>query len=89
VLTAGLRFNEPLPLHIHNSMSVGYVDQISNPAFFLPGASALKSEHAVEFSTLLDVAPMMLVQPVIQYYANAGGGTGHAIVFGFRTKVDF
>ena len=25
LLTAGLRFNEPLPLHIHNTMSLGYV----------------------------------------------------------------
>ena len=32
---------------------------------------------------------MLLVQPVIQYYANVGGGTGRAVVFGFRTKVEF
>src|SRR4029077_18094970 len=25
MLTAGLRFTEPLPLHIHNTMSLGYV----------------------------------------------------------------
>jgi hypothetical protein len=34
-------------------------------------------------------APMLLLQPVIQYYANVGGGTGRAVVFGFRTKVEF
>jgi len=48
-----------------------------------------KPEHGIEFNTLLDVAPMLLVQPVIQYYANVGGGTGRAVVFGFRTKVEF
>ncbi len=39
--------------------------------------------------TLLDVVPMVLLQPVIQYYANVGGGTRRAVVFGFRAKVDF
>lgn len=37
----------------------------------------------------MDVAPMVLFQPVIQYYANAGGGSHHAVVLGFRTKVEF
>jgi hypothetical protein len=31
----------------------------------------------------------LLLQPVIQYYANAGAGTGQAVVFGFRAKVEF
>jgi hypothetical protein len=32
---------------------------------------------------------LMLVQPVLQYFANVGG-TGHsAVVFGLRTKVEF
>jgi porin len=46
-LTAGLHFNEPIPLHIHNA-----------------GALA---ERAVECSVLLDVAPMLPLQPVVQY----------------------
>jgi hypothetical protein len=29
------------------------------------------------------------VQPVIQYYANAGGRAQRSVVFGFRTKVEF
>jgi len=32
---------------------------------------------------------MIIVQPVIQYYANVGGGAQRAVVFGFRTKVEF
>ncbi len=89
LLTAGLRFNEPLPLRIHNTMSLGYVRNSLSPDFLPPGMSSWKTEQGVEFNALLDVAPMLLLQPVIQYYANVGGGTNRAVVFGFRTKVEF
>ena len=88
LLTAGLRFNEPLPLPIHNTMSLGYVRNSLSRQFFPPGMPP-RSENAFEFNMLLDPAPMLLVQPVVQYYANAGGGPNHAVVFGFRTKVEF
>jgi porin len=88
-LTAGLRFNEPLPVHFHNTMSIGYVQNRLSAQFLPPGLHDFKPEHAVEFNALLDVAPMLLMQPVIQYFANVGGGTQHAVVLGFRTKVDF
>jgi hypothetical protein len=42
-----------------------------------------------EWTRLLDVLPMLLLQPVIQYYANVGGGAQRAVVFGFRTQVEF
>ena len=89
LLTAGLRFNEPLPLPIHNTMSFGYVRNCLNQQFAEPGSSPWKSEHGLEFNALLDVAPMILLQPVIQYYANVGGRNQRAVVFGFRTKVEF
>jgi porin len=85
MLTAGLRFNEPLPLPIHNTMSLGYVrNRLSHQ--FVPQA---RPEHGIEFNTLLDPLPMLLLQPVIQYYANVGGTTQHDVVFGFRAKVEF
>jgi porin len=87
-LTAGLRFNEPLPVNFHNTMSLGYVRNMLSPQFFPPGMPP-KTEQAVEFNTLLDVLPMLLLQPVVQYYANVGGGAHRAVVFGFRTKVEF
>jgi porin len=87
-LTAGLRFNEPLPVNFHNTMSLGYVRNMLSPQFFPPGRPA-KTEQAVEFNTLLDPLPMLLLQPVIQYYSDVGGGTHRAVVFGFRTKVEF
>jgi carbohydrate-selective porin OprB len=88
-LTAGVRFNEPLPLHIHNTMSLGYVRNSLSAQFLPPGTPAWKTEHGVEFNTLFDPLPMLLVQPVIQYYANVGGRAQRAVVFGFRTKVEF
>jgi carbohydrate-selective porin OprB len=89
MLTAGLRFNEPLPLPIHNTMSLGYVRNNLSAQFLPAGQSAWKIEQGIEFNALLDVLPMVLLQPVVQYYANVGGRTGHAVVLGFRTKVEF
>jgi porin len=50
-------------------------------AFLLVPARTLNAQSRV--------APMLLLQPVFQYYANVGGGTNHAVVVGFRTKVEF
>ena len=88
LLTAGLRFNEALPLHFHNTMSLGYVRNSLSSQFLAPGTPG-KTEHGAEFNVLLGVGPMLLLQPVIQYYANVGGGVQRAVVFGFRTKVEF
>jgi hypothetical protein len=89
LLTAGLRFNEPLPLPFHNTMSLGYVQNRLNQQFLPPGTPPWNAEHGVEFNALLDPLPMLLIQPVVQYYENVGARPGHAVVFGFRTKVEF
>jgi len=89
LLTAGLRFNEPLPVHIHNTMSLGYVRNSQSQQFVQLGSPPWKPEHGLEFNSLLRIAPMLFVQPVFQYYANAGGRNQRAVVFGFRTKVEF
>jgi porin len=89
VLTTGLRFNEPLPVPIHNTMSLGFVQNSLSPQFLSSGSQRWNSERGVEFNILLDPLPMLLVQPVIQYYANVGGRVQRAVVFGFRTKVEF
>lgn len=88
-LTAGLRLNEPIPVHFHNTVSIGYVRNTLSSQFLPPGVASWKDEHAFECNALLDVAPMLLLQPVVQYYANVGGGNHSAVVFGFRTKVEF
>jgi carbohydrate-selective porin OprB len=88
MLTAGLRFNEPLPLGFHNSMSLGYVRNSLSSEFLPPGMAAWRTEQGVEFNALFGYGPLM-VQPVIQYYANVGGAGGHALVAGLRTKIDF
>ena len=89
MLTAGLRFNEPLPVNFHNTMSLGYVRNNLSSDFLQPGMPGFKTEKGVEFNTLLDILPMLLLQPVVQYYADVGGGMRRAVVFGFRTKVEF
>lgn len=89
MITAGLRFNEPLPLSVHNTMSLGFVENPLSQQFVPGDMQHFKPELGVEFNALLDPLPMVLLQPVIQYYANVGGGTQRAIVFGFRTKVEF
>jgi len=53
------------------------------------GTPAWKPEHGFELNALFDPLPMLLLQPVVQYYENVGGRTGRAVVFGFRTKVEF
>jgi carbohydrate-selective porin OprB len=70
-------------------MSLGYVRSNLSLRFFPPGTPSWKTEQGIEFNSLLDVAPMLLLQPAIQYYANVGGGLQRAVVFGFRTKVEF
>ena len=89
ILSAGLRFNEALPLPFHNTISAGYVQNRLSQQFVRSGSPRFKTEHAVEFNSLLNFAPMLLLQPVVQYYANVGGRSHRALVFGFRTKVEF
>jgi|SRR5665213_449607 len=87
--SAGLRYNEPLPLKFHNTMELGYVQTSVSPEFQVAGSATVKTERAFEFNSLLHVFPMMYVQPTIQYYANAGGTGRRDVIFGFRTKVEF
>lgn len=89
MLTTGLRFNEPLPLKIHNTMSLGYIRNSLCREFLPPGMPAWRSEQGVEFNTLVDPLPMLLLQPVVQSDANVGGSTQRAVVFGFRTRAQF
>lgn len=89
MLTTGLRFNEPLPLPIHNTVSFGYVENWLSQNLVPTGSPPWKPEHGIEFNTLLDPLPMLLLQPVIQYYSNVGANSGGAVVFGFRTKIEF
>jgi porin len=88
LLTAGLRFNEPLPLPLHNTISFGYVQNSLSPQFLSSGAAAWKAERGFECNGLFQVTPILLLQPVIQYYEDIGGRRGRAVVFGFRTKVE-
>ena len=59
LLTAGLRFNEPLPLPIHNTMSLGYVRNHLSSDFRPNNVTTWNTEHGLEFNILLDIAPMV------------------------------
>jgi len=83
LVTAGLRLNEPLSFPIHNTMSVGYVRNRLSSDFRPNSMTTWNTEHGLEFNVLLDIAPMLLLQPVLQYYANVGGGSQSAVVVGF------
>jgi porin len=87
LLTAGLRFNEPMPLPVHNTVSFGYVQNNLSSQFLSAGASGWKVERGVEVNSLFLIRSL-LIQPVVQCYDNAGGRAGHAVVIGFRTKLE-
>src|SRR5262249_1146198 len=89
ILTARFRFNEPRRVGFHTTVSGGYVGIQLSQEFVQLGLPAFKPENGVEFNALLDPGPMVLLQPVIQYYANVGGGSQRAVVFGFRAKIEF
>ena len=84
--TIGLRYNEPFPFTFHNTVSLGYVRNYLRPDFKITGARFFKTEQGLELNTLLHVTPSLMAQPVLQYYANVGGGASRAVVFGLRTK---
>lgn len=45
--------------------------------------------RAVECNVRLDIAPMLMLQPVVRYYASVAGGSQRTVVFGFRTRNGF
>ena len=88
--TVGLRFNEPLPLRQHNTISFGYVlSQMSKPFPVAASTTSLQSENALELNGLVQVTRSITLQPVVERFIDLGGSAKQATVFGFRSKVDF
>jgi porin len=90
-LTAGLRVNEPLPIHTHNTFSIAYVRSGINKTFPTTSKERIvhKAEQAFEANMLVEMPHAILFQPVLQYFLNTGGSARTAVLVGFRTKVDF
>lgn len=94
-LTAGLRYNGPIPSRPQDAVAFGFVyTKIGNPfrTIGIPlGLPALGSEKAIELNYAAQLTHYMLVQPVFQYYSEVGGNwrVPNAAVFGFRTKINF
>jgi porin len=87
-LTVGVRFNEPLPVRLHNTFSMAYV-RSGIDKHFSAATEPHKAENAVEGNFLIDMPHGVLFQPVLQYFLNTGGSSRTAAVLGFRTRVDF
>jgi carbohydrate-selective porin OprB len=88
-LTAGVRYNQPFPIPFHNTVSLGYVRSPQSSSFLAKNAPAWKAEHGVEFNTLLSPYKNLQIQPLVQYYANTGGGSHRAVILGFRFQVEY
>jgi porin len=91
VFTAGARFNEPLPIRLHNLIGVAYVRNGINESFPVapPTVSVRDAEHGFEANVLVEFPHAITLQPVVQYYINTGGSSNNALVCGFHTKIDF
>jgi carbohydrate-selective porin OprB len=99
--TAGIIFNGPIPGRGKDSLDFGYVySKISGyynfalvtgnvPPFFIPSPS-LQDEKAYEANYKAQVFPWLVLQPVVQFYANVGGRThGSATLAGLRLVTTF
>ena len=88
--TVGVRYNEPLPIRQHNTVSFGYVlSQLSHQFPATPSSLTLQPENALELNGLLEVTRFITMQPVVERFVHVGGSARQATVFGFRSKVDF
>jgi len=88
LLTAGLRFNEPLPLHIHNTMSLGYVRNSLSAQFPQPACLRGRLSRALS-STLCWTFYQCSSYACGAVLRERGRRSAASVVFGFRTKVEF
>lgn len=94
-ITAGVRYNGPIPSRLQDGVAFGFVYTKVGDAFQsvgVPlGAPPLGSEKAIELNYALQLKPYLLWQPVFQYYWDVGGSSHipNAAVLGFRVKADF
>jgi porin len=94
-ITAGVRYNGPIPKRPQDGVSFGFVySKIGDPfqSVGIPlGTPLLGSEKAIELNYAAQLTRYVLVQPVFQYYVDVGGNSRipNAAVFGFRTKINF
>ncbi len=85
--TVGIRFDEPLPLRQHNTLTFGYVRSSISDSFpderpSMPG----RTEDVLELNGLLDVTRAITLQPVVQRLLNVGGTPKPATSSGFAPK---
>ncbi len=88
--TVGVRFNEPLPVRQHNTVSLGYVRSALSQSFPVrPIGASHSNEDVLELNGLIEVTPFITLQPVVQRFLHNSGTANNATIFGFRSRVDF
>jgi porin len=94
-ITAGLRYNGPIPHRAKDTVAFGFVyskvsDHFnrSNLLQLLPTCGA---EKAFEMNYMVQAQPWLILQPALQYYADIGADShiGNTVIAGFRVKVTF
>jgi porin len=94
-ITAGFRYNGPIPKRPKDAVAFGFVySKISdhfNQSFLLQSLPVLGAEKAFELNYLFQVNHWLVLQPAVQYYAEVGANShaGDAVAAGFRLKVTF
>jgi len=94
-ITAGVRFNGPIPSRLQDGVAFGFIyTKIGDPfqSVGVPlGMPLLGSEKAIELNYAAQLKPYLLFQPVFQYYWDVGANSHipDAAVLGFRVKVNF
>ena len=94
-ITAGLRYNSPIPRRAKDTVAFGFVySKMSdhfNQSHLLQSLSTYGAEKAFEMNYMVQAQPWLILQPALQYYADLGANShlGNAVIAGFRVKVTF
>ena len=89
-VTLGLRYNELLPITLHNTFAIALIHSgISSYVSRLDSQRANTAEDLVELDGTIALTPAIILQPVAERILNVGGSTKADTLVGFRSKVVF
>ncbi len=88
-LTLGLRYNELLPMHLHNTVSFAYVRSGISSQFPPTSLSQQHAENLLELNTLITFPRGIVFQPAVQRILDVGVTSHSDTLLGFRSKVNF
>jgi carbohydrate-selective porin OprB len=94
-VTAGFRYNGPIPHRAQDSVAFGMVYRKSsdhfNQSYLLQSLTVLGAEKAFEVNYLFQATHWLVWRPSVQYLAEVGANPhqGNAVAAEFRLKVTF